>query len=160
MINYRRFAILALGLITVFLFASFVIAQTGDDSGDLEKLDGSWNVEVTVESQGATFPALITFGADGSIVADEPPLPGETSGHGNWVRNDDGQAAYTFEALYSGDSGEYAGKLKVVGTLQFDASTEAWQGPFKIAVFDADGQATYSDQGTFHLTRISIESMS
>ena len=153
----RNVVILALGIVSVLLFSTFAIGGTAADSPNMEKLFGSWNAEVTVVAQNATFPALLTFGAEGSVIADEPPSPGETSGHGNWVSSGDGQAAYTFVALYSGEGGAYAGRLKVVGTLQYDASADTWQGPFKIGVFDADGQVTLSDQGTFNLTRIAVE---
>ena len=83
-----------------------------------------------------------------------------TSAHGNWISTDDGGAAYTFVGLFSGEDGTHAGKLKVVGTLQYDASADTWQGPFKIDVFDADDQPIASDHGTFNLTRIAVETLS
>ena len=46
-----------------------------------EKLVGSWNVAVTTPHQGS-FPALLTFTADGSVIGTESPNPFESSGHG------------------------------------------------------------------------------
>jgi hypothetical protein len=123
-----------------------------------EKLCGSWNVEVTTPSQG-TFPALLTFTADGNVISDESPSPFESSGHGNWSSRSDGEIAYTFVALFGGQEAKNTGKLKVVGTLQFNADTDSWDGPFKIDVFNANGQITVTDRGTFNLTRIAVESL-
>ena len=121
-----------------------------------DKLLGSWEVAVTTATQG-TFPALLTFTADGSVIAAEPPGPFESSGHGTWAGRDDGAVAYTFVALFGDQSGKSAGKLKVIGTLQFDAPTASWLGPFRIDVFDASGQVTSADRGTFRLARIAVE---
>lgn len=123
-----------------------------------EKLLGSWNVAVTTPNQG-TFPALLTFTADGSVIADESPLPFETSGHGNWVMRDDGEVTLTFVALLGSQEGKNTGKIKVVGTLQFDGDTAGWSGRFKIDLFDASGQVTFTDRGTHTLTRIAVEAL-
>jgi len=92
-------------------------------------------------------------------MADESPNPFESSGHGNWIRKDHGEVAYTFVALFGSQEGKNTGKLKVVGTLRSDASKDSWSGPFKIDVFDASGQVIFTDQGTFSLTRIAVESI-
>jgi hypothetical protein len=125
-----------------------------------EKLLGSWNVAVTTPNQG-TFPALLTFTADGSVIGAESPNPFESSAHGSWVRSDQGEVAYTFVALFGSQEGKNTGKLKVVGTLHFDDDGDKarWRGPFKIDVFDASGQVIFTDQGTFSLTRIAVESL-
>jgi hypothetical protein len=96
----------------------------------------------------------LTFTADGSVLADEPPLPGETTGHGNWVRGSHGEVSFTFVALYADPTGMYAGKLKVASTLQRDAGEDTWSGPFKITIFNASDQVTSTDTGTFELARI------
>ena len=159
MSNKRALLLFMLGIVSSLIFAALATAQSNGSDTNADKLLGSWNTQVTVEGQGATFPALLTFDAGGGMMADEPPAPGETSGHGNWVMGDDGGAALTFIALYSGEGSAYAGKLKVVGKLQYDASANTWQGPFKINAFDADDQETFSDTGTFELTRIVVESL-
>jgi hypothetical protein len=157
--NKDKFVLLVVGIISSLLFTAFAAAQTTDNIANMDKLFGSWNVRVTTVNQGITFPALLTLTADGSLIADEPPSPGETSGHGNWVRRGDGEAAYTFIALYSGEAGAYAGQLKVRGTLQFDAADNSWGGPFAIDVFDPNGEIVASDIGTFTLTRIEVEAL-
>jgi len=158
--NKRMFLAVALGMITVVSIAWVAIAQAAGQSTNnrQEKLLGSWNVEAATPGQG-TFPALLTFSADGSVIADESPNPFESSGHGNWDGREHGEIAYTFVALFGGQDGKNTGKLKVIGTLQFDARRDRWTGPFTIDVFDASGQVIFTDRGTFSLTRIAIESL-
>ena len=146
-----------LGATSIALALIFAIAQTAAAKEPDDKLVGSWTVEVTTPSQG-TFPALLTFTADGSVLEDESPLPFESSGHGSWVSKGHDQVAYTFIALFGGDQGQNTGRFKVVGTLQFDGRKGGWSGPFKITGFDANGQEDFSDSGTSKLTRIQVES--
>ena len=133
-------------------------ARTTAVSPDMESLYGSWNIEVTAPD--LAFPALITFGADGSVISDRPPVRGETSGHGNWSSSDDGTVAYTFVSLFSGDDGgTYVGRTVTLGTLEYDADTDRWQGPFRFDGFDAEGGAGFSVSGTFVLTPIVVQSL-
>ncbi len=160
--NHKRtFALSVLGLISVLLLAALAIAQTAQANASnlSEKLLGSWNVVVTTEVQGITFPALLTFSSDGGMIADEPPSPFETSGHGNWISAGRREVAYTFVSLIGSAEGPLSAKLKVVGTLQYDAGNDSWSGPFKIDVFDAGGKLSFTDHGTFSLTRIAVESL-
>jgi hypothetical protein len=158
--NKRMFVIAVCGLIGTVFFAAFAIAQTTQASQDnrVEKLLGSWTVAGSTASQG-TFPALLTFTDEGSVIADESPSPFESTGHGTWVRSGNREVAYTFVALFGGQEGKNTGKLKVVGTLQFDAGKQRWDGPFKIEVFDASGQVIFTDRGTVRLTRVAVESL-
>jgi len=152
-------ALSIVGLISALLLAALAITQTAQANGNSrsEKLFGSWNVVVTTETQGTTFPALLTFSEDGGMIADEPPSPFETSGHGNWVSTGRREVAYTFVSLIGSAEGPLSAKLKVVGTLQYDAGNDSWSGPFKIDVLDPDGHVTFTDHGTFSLTRIAVE---
>ena len=152
--------VLLIAVIGTLLFAVRALTQPAEVSPNQEKLLGSWDLQITAVGQGVVVPGLLTFGAEGNVIADEAAAPTETSAHGNWISTDDGGAAYTFVGLFSGEDGTHAGKFKVVGTLQYDADTDTWHGPFKIDVFDPDDQAIVSDHGTFDLTRIMVESMS
>jgi hypothetical protein len=155
----RTIALSIVGLISALLLVTLAIAQTAqaNPNSRSEKLLGSWNVVVTTEVQGITFPALLTFSDDGGMIADEPPSPFETSGHGNWVSAGRRDVAYTFVSLIGSAEGPLSSKLKVVGTLQYDAGSDNWSGPFKIDVFDANGQVIFTDHGTFSLARIAVE---
>jgi hypothetical protein len=155
----HRLTVSILKVIGALLLAAFAIAQTAQADGNnrQEKLLGAWNVEVVTVGQGTTFPALLTFAADGGMIADEPPSPFETSGHGNWVSTGRRDVAYTFVALIGSAEGPLSSKLKVVGKLHFNSASGSWNGPFKIDILDPSGNVILSDQGTFTLTRIAIE---
>jgi hypothetical protein len=158
MFHKRRVELSILGLISTLLFAALAIGpdvQAGNSR--TAKLFGTWNAVVTTEGQGMTFPALLTFSSDGSMIADEPPSPFETSGHGNWVSAGHRQVAYTFVSLIGSAEGPVSATLKVVGTLRYDAGNDSWSGPFKIDVVAADGQVLLADRGTFSLTRLAVE---
>ena len=157
--NRRRYLGSILKAIGALLLAAFAIAQTvhANENSRQEQLVGAWNVEVVTVGQGTTFPALLTFAADGGLIADEPPSPFETSGHGNWVSTGRREVAYTFIALIGSAEGPLSAKLKVVGTLRFDRASDSWNGPFKIDILDPSGNVILSDQGTFTLTRIAVE---
>lgn len=158
--NKRKLVMFALGLISILMLTAFLVAPVTQVNADnrSDRLHGSWNVVAATPGQGA-FPALLTFTGDGSVLADESPAPFESTGHGNWVNRSHGEVGYTFVALYGSAQGVNTGKLKVTGTLQYDEGADAWRGPFRIEIFDASGKLTFSDRGTFNLTRIAVESL-
>ena len=124
------------------------------EHANLKALPGSWAVQVSTPTQG-TFPALATFTSDGAVITSEASSF-ETAGHGNWVSTGDDEAAYTFVAIEGSPTGEFTGSLKVVATLRLDGR-QKWSGPFKVDVFDADGNTVFSDRGTAKATRIRVE---
>lgn len=133
-------------------------AMPSSPAGTLEQLVGSWAVEVTVVKQNAMFPSLVTFTGDGLVLADEPPSPFETTGHGAWVGTGPDSADYTFVALIGSETGALSATLKVAGSLRFDAAADTWQGPFQIQVVDASGAEILADDGIFAGVRITVES--
>lgn len=123
-----------------------------------QKLPGAWSVEVTTGSQG-TWSSLMTFTSDGTMLADEPPGPGETTGHGNWVPQGRNGARFTFRAFLAVElaPGVVTSDLKVVGEPEYDSASDTWTGPFKIQIFDPEGNPVFEDTGTFKGTRIPVE---
>jgi hypothetical protein len=115
-------------------------------------------VEATAEGQHITFPALMTFSADGGVLTSQLPtgMP-ETPGYGNWIATRPNQAAYTFVALFSNPDGSLSAKAKVVGKVQYNPRADTWSGPWKIHVFDADGNEFFTDSGMNNATRIAVE---
>jgi hypothetical protein len=97
--NQRKYVVSVLAASGILTILAFGVVQTTRASSDnrVEKLRGSWNVEVTTPTQG-TFLALLTFITDGSVIADESPTPSESTGHGSWVGTGNRAAAYTFVA--------------------------------------------------------------
>jgi hypothetical protein len=151
--------LIVLAVIALLAVACSSQVVQAKDSNQEEKLLGSWQVKVTTPTQG-TFPALLTFTTDGSLIADEPgSSPFETSGHGNWIGKSSEEIAYTFVALIGSTNGSLSATIKVVGTLKFDSGKDSWSGPFKIDVTDPSGQVMVSDRGIFNLTRIAVEAI-
>ena len=153
-----------LSVVTMLIItASLVLAACAPtaqvaENNQMEKLLGSWNADLTTPNQD-TFPALLTFTSDGSVITAESPLQFESSGHGSWNSKSSGEVAYTFIALFGSEEGKNTGKLKVVGILNLDSGKENWSGPFKIDVFDANGQVIFTDNGTLSLSRIAVETI-
>ena len=155
----RLLPAIAMLIITAsLLLAACAPTAQAAENNQAEKLLGSWNADITTPNQG-TFPALMTFNSDGSVIAAESPIQFESSGHGNWNNKSSGEVAYTFIALFGSEEGKNTGKLRVVGTLNIDSGKDSWSGPFKIDVFDANGQVIFTDNGTLSLTRIAVETM-
>lgn len=158
-----KFALLRVWIVVLLLLSLSVaagppLATAAPATTDtLDQLVGSWAVEVTVVQQDAVFPSLMTFTSDGIVLADEPPMPFETTGHGAWVATSADSADYTFVALIGSESGALSAQITVTGSLQLDAAADTWAGPFNIQVVDADGAEILADTGTFAGTRIAVE---
>jgi hypothetical protein len=127
----------------------------------LDKLAGAWSVETTAEIQQITFPGLFTFHADGCVLGSQLPIGTafETPGHGNWIATSPEGAAYTFVGLFADENGSLVAKAKAVGTLRYDPRTDTWSGPFKIHVYDPDGNEFFTDSGMISATRIAVETL-
>jgi hypothetical protein len=157
----RKLAPGASRVIAVLMIAAFTVALTGCATVDtgLQKLSGSWNVAVVSKLQGP-FPGLLTFTADGGLIGDPPPIGTESTSHGNWLRTSPTAAEYTFVALITNDKRVVTANLKVVGTLDYDAASDSWSGPYKLTISALDGSVLASDGGTFRLTRVAVEKLS
>jgi hypothetical protein len=158
----RKITAVALRVIAILLIAAGAVSLTAFASAEdgPKKLSGSWDVAVVSNLQGP-FPGLLTFNADGGLIGDPPPIGTESTSHGNWIRTGPKAVAYTFVALITNDQRVVVAKLKVVGTLQYEASTDTWSGPYQLTVSTPDGTVVLGhDGGTFRLTRIAVEALS
>jgi hypothetical protein len=158
MSNERRLVVSVLGVMIVLLISVVAITQIVQASpgSQPENIFGAWSAAGTATTVPEGFPVLLTFTAEGSVLGDEPAAH-ETTTHGNWVRGSHGEVRYTIWGLNADPDGVYTGKFKVVGTLQLDPGKQTWSGPFKITGYDTSNQVTYTDTGTFKLTRIAVE---
>ncbi len=119
---------------------------------------GAWDVEVMGEHQATKIiPGLMVFTSDGTIIAARPPHPFESPTFGTWVSTGPKSAAYTFKAVVGSETGELTAKIKVYGTLQYDAGTDSWTAVHWDDITDATGHSVFTDTGTFKATRVAIE---
>lgn len=120
------------------------------------KPTGAWQLLGNTKLQG-DFKGLMTFGSDGTMLADEHGGAFETTGHGNWKRIGWRTFAYTFIAYIGSANSQLTAVIKVSGTLTLSRDQKSWNGPFKIDVLSPKGDKLFSDNGTFQGTRIKIE---
>ncbi len=159
--NKQRLVVSVLGIVgCVLLLAACVPAPAAPTSTE-EKIAGTWIAECKADVQKKQFPVLFTFTTDGSLLG-STGTPAQSTAHGTWVRGRSGEIGFTFVVLMSDPkspdpTGQYAGRFTCVGTLQRDAGSDTWSGPFKTTVFDANGQVFFNETGTFKLTRIAVE---
>lgn len=156
MAESKRFRnVSALGLCVVLMAVAMVLVvpRLGAQAKGKDWI-GSWSSQITVVTQNATFPGLLTFFDDGNLIADETPSPLETSGHGAWTRTGANEANYSFEFLIGNtEPGKWL-RGKVNGILHYTPATDQWNGPFTIKVVDQSGLEVLSDTGTIVSTRI------
>lgn len=94
----------------------------------LRGLVGAWDVVTTVVQQNAVFPALLTFTSDGIVLADEPPSPFETTGHGNWISTGRRTAAFTFHTLVGSAEGRCPSASRSSGSWSSPRAARAGAG--------------------------------
>ena len=144
-------------VIVMLVSASATAPRSALADQGVNRLPGSWRVQITTAAQGS-FPGLLTFTSDGAVIATESPGPFESPGLGNWVRRGR-DVDLTFLVLFGSPAGggRNTGSAKIVSTLHFDPRSGGWEGVFRIQVFNTAGAVLFEDCGEFQLTRIEVE---
>jgi hypothetical protein len=156
MFSKRRIA-LYVGVILVLVIGilaitSFVLA---DSNRKPERLVGAWAVELTLPT-GPLNGGLVTFFADGNVVADETG-EGRSSGHGIWVMDKQGQVHFTaVELLWNPADDTYAGRFVISQTLNWDAANGTWSGPSTVTSYNAVGGVDFTGTVPAKFTRIQM----
>lgn len=126
---------------------------------------GSWRLKV-VEANGSTSQALVTLGADGTMVTSEhpvvtPPVAGgpvfASSGHGAWRLTGPGTAVSTFVGLGCVGNGDFFGTVTIRTAVTLDDGAETFGGEFAATIADPSGQTMAVIPGTIQATRIHAE---
>ena len=127
-------------------------ADRGGHARDV-RIAGTWNVEVTPTGE-STFPAIITFTSDGSVIETEAASP--STGQGAWKRVGDGRYAFAFTSFFVSPTGEPDGHVVVRAVVTRDGDTVS--GPFTFTAYDAAGEVLQSGSGTATATRYEVPS--
>ena len=160
--NTKR--ILMMLALTTAIAAQITLAGTQSSRGDglaaakkSRTVTGSWRVNAMPAPEAGVLPlmSLATFTRDGGIV--DSSMPGQSSGHGQWVKTGNEEFAVTFIHLLFDVTGQFTGTVKVRASLTVDGEGNELSGPFKTDIFDASGNPLFSFEGTVHGTRISVE---
>jgi hypothetical protein len=142
----RLRAVLITALVMLAVPAVVLAATDTTDTGGHARdarIAGTWNVEVTPDGE-STFPAIVTFTSDGSVVATEADAP--TTGQGAWKRVDDDRYAFAFTSFIFSPTGEPGGHVVVRSVVTLDGN--ALSGPFAFTVYDAAGAVVQRGSGT------------
>lgn len=159
-------------LLAAFAVASMAMrpasAQVGH--GEANGLIGSWRVTVNVtDPQGVpSFPVLMTFHADGTMLQSRPsyiPAFGvlETTHHGAWKRINGDQIAATTFSLAQGAPGNAAlngaffGTEKVSFQPVIGGDSDSFTAQWTSTVYDPGGNPIVNGSGTLSGVRIQVE---
>jgi hypothetical protein len=117
---------------------------------------GAWRVTVS-PPQGQPHPGLITFAADGTLLAaDLPTTLLFSGGHGAWEPT--GQdAAFTFDILVATETGMPIGTLTLRGTAALGSDKQSLSAAYTVDFADPTGQVVSTGQGSLQGTRIGVE---
>jgi hypothetical protein len=148
------------GIITVLVLG---IASSSAFANEKAKgLQGSWRVTITGGAGTPVLPswyqALVTFGADGGLVATitDPFL---NTGHGAWGKKEKNTFAVTILLFQFNPEGLFLGTLKARTTLSLNEKLDTFDSDdYQFEFFDSDGQPTgFVGIGAAHGTRIKVE---
>ena len=155
-------------LIAASMATQPVNAQVGQ--GQADGMVGSWRVTVNVtDPQGVpSFPVLMTFHADGTVLQTRPlyiPSFGvmETTHFGAWKRINDTQIAATTFSLAQGAPGNNALNGAFFGTEQVNFQPviapdgNSFTAQWTSTVFDPDGNPIIKGSGNLSGVRIQVE---
>jgi hypothetical protein len=130
---------------------------------------GSWRVVVT-DATGTSHPALVTFAADGTLTASEPPVlpapPGApfqqiqvSGGNGVWASTGDLAVQFTFDLTAADEAGTPLGAFTVRAAIELDATGEGAEGPYDVVLTDPTEHVTPIGRGTETFSRLTLESL-
>lgn len=129
---------------------------------------GTWLAMVTI-NEGEARPALLVYGADGSVLAPQPPsmpgFPGMSSiifvspAAGVWEAVDDTTASVTFGLLVSDDTGAVLGRFSFNSRLEVAADGMTYTQDYTATFHDAAGNVLPMGAGAATAERIVVEPM-
>ena len=150
-----RLRALVVASLAVLAVPAVVLAQSSasDRGGHARdaRIAGTWNVEVTPDGE-STFPAIVTFTSDGSVIETEAASP--TTGQGAWKRVGDNRYAFAFTSFIVSPTGEPGGQVVVRSVVTLDRDSVS--GPFTFTAYDAAGRVLQSGSGTATATRYEV----
>jgi hypothetical protein len=133
---------------------------------------GSWRITVAPDASAGRppWPALATFGADGTMVAAGTPVilapPGApfpkvvaSTGQGTWEATGPQSVAFTFDLLLSEEGGTAYAVVTVRGIAELDAGGDAWAGEYSATIVGMLGRTLSEGHGMLSGTRIGVEPM-
>lgn len=151
---------IVIGIITVLVVGIASSSAFADEK--TKGLQGSWRVTITGGAGTPDLPswyqALVTFGADGGLVATitDPFL---NTGHGAWGKKEKNTFAVTILLFQFNPEGSFLGTLKARATLSLNNKLDTFDSDdYQFEFFDPDGKPIgFVGIGAAHGTRIKVE---
>ena len=116
---------------------------------------GTWLLNI-VEGAGYRFKALVTFGADGTVVG---ASQGDvccglnfTAQHGAWKLNGNKILAVAMFLVYDADTGNLVGSSRLRIPVQLTST--GWSARYTVQNFNPAGQVIFTDSGQISARRI------
>lgn len=162
----------ALGTAASSLVAGVTIrnasAQDATPDGPHHALVGAWHASVTLGG-GAPRPAMLVYGADGTVIAPQPPsMPGfpgmaplifVSPAAGAWIPDGPNGAHVTFALLASDEAGAVLGLFSFQSHLEVAADGLSYEQTYMATFTDPAGNAMPLGPGAATATRIVAEPM-
>jgi len=130
---------------------------------------GSWLLTVNIPGNAPpfdSFNALWALTGDGILVSSAQgdtaptPFPSNTSAYGAWAQTGENKFAATFlSILYDGQTGQNMGRFKLRQTMILNDAGDTWSGPFRLNVYDPNGNLVATVDGTAQAKRIKVEAL-
>ena len=114
---------------------------------------GTWLVDVR-PTGGPPLQAMLTLSPGGGLIETESGSPG--TAQGSWEERGGGRLALTFQRFEFDEEGQPAGHIVVRAELNPQAAGRL-SGPFKVDVFDPEGNVVFSDSGTATAERFKVQ---
>ena len=150
---------LTLNSLTIALAGLLAAGAYGDTlAANGRSLVGTW--KVTVSPAGMpSFQAYNVFTVDGNSVEfdNSNPPAGQTIAVGPWTNTGTNQYTFTEINQVFDDKGNFAGEVKVRGTIMLDGDGNSYSGTFKVDVTDPTGAVVFSGGGTAKAKRVQVE---
>jgi hypothetical protein len=112
--------------------------------GHADGVLGTWLVDVTPAGD-EPFQAMLTLSPGGGVIETESTNPG--TAQGSWVDRGGGRLALTIQRFDFDQQGHPAGHVVVRAELD-PVGDGRLSGPFKVDVFDPEGNIVFSGTGT------------
>jgi hypothetical protein len=139
-------------------------AQDGTPTAAGQGFVGSW--DLTTQTPFGASQTLVTFGADGTVLAsDRPVYPGAagfpvtfvSAGHGAWEQTGPSTAAATWVEFLADGQGTFLLVVTDSAELTLGADGDSWRGPFSSSSADPAGKVLFVGGGTVQATRITVQ---
>ncbi len=147
-------------LIAATLSFGLAFAQSSSKSSGGGRLEGSWNVRVTVRDcqsgdEIQSFDSLTTFMSGGTLIDSTTRFPQslKTPGHGYWNHTTDRSYAFGFKNFNFDAAGNYTGYVIVRQEATMNSKATAYESEGTLGLYAPNGTLIISGCSTTTATR-------